>query len=86
VTVNQRATRAHQRPNGPAAAVTSHVSGPRTTPKHECSPLSLDLPPGFERAKTPTAPDEPAGRLDPDEIRIRRLMTAAVRKWGWLAR
>ncbi|MEU7046562.1 hypothetical protein AB0A77_36710 [Streptomyces varsoviensis] len=66
--------------------MTSHVPGPRATPKHERSPLSLDLPPGFERAKTPTAPVESTGRLDPDEIRIRRLMIAAVREWGWLAR
>lgn len=84
MTVNQRATRAHH--GGPVAAVTSQAPGPRATPKCPFSPLALDLPPGFERAETPTVPDEPRTGLGPDEVRIRHLMTAAVRKWGWLAR
>ncbi|MGI5353562.1 hypothetical protein ACQEU8_36120 [Streptomyces sp. CA-250714] len=63
-----------------------HVPGPRSVQQHGLSPLALDLPPGFERVGTPAVPDEALRRLDPDEIRIRRLMTAAVRRWGWLAR
>lgn len=45
---------------------------------------ALDLPAGFVRHQ-PTATNSPA-LPGADELRIRQLMTDAIRKWGWLAR
>ncbi|OEJ20894.1 hypothetical protein [Streptomyces subrutilus] len=43
-----------------------------------------ELPPGFTREAKQVHEDPAQPGLD--ELRIQRLMTAAINRWGWLAR
>ncbi|MFJ5811838.1 hypothetical protein [Streptomyces sp. NPDC093093] len=69
-------------PPGHVSTRTYYPSARSWTPYADAR--ALDLPAGFVRHQQ-AATNSPA-LPGADELRIRQLMTDAIRKWGWLAR